>query len=398
MSMNTTFSPLSRRAALKLGGAFGLASLAGQAAFADTTGDRKLIIVILRGALDGLTALAPADDGQYRSARGQLALPQDQVLATAEGFGLHPALKAAHGLWSSGELALMHAASGPYRDRSHFDGQDVLEGGGPGVFATSDGWLNRAIALRPGRPAPVAIAASLPLILRGPAQATSWSPSIAPVPEDDTLTRLMRIYDGDAVLEPALAQAMQTADIVGDGMMNKRDARRAAGQAYAPLATAATKLLTAPGGPEAAVLSFDGWDTHANQGGLEGALARRLGALDDALSALKTGMGAHWPRTAILVMTEFGRTVALNGSNGTDHGTGGLAWLAGGAVKGGRILGDWPGLAPKALYDGRDLAPANDLRALAAGVLQAHWGLSTADLKSKVFPGLGSVTGELLRT
>lgn len=392
-----TFSVLSRRTALKLGGAFGLASLAGQAAFADTTGERKLVIVILRGALDGLTALAPVADGHYRSARGDLALPEGTVLATAEGFGLHPSLKAAHALWSAGELALMHAASGPYRDRSHFDGQDVLEGGGPGVFATSDGWLNRAVALRPGKPAPVAIASSLPLILRGPAQATSWSPSIAPTPDDDTLTRLMRLYDGDKVLEPALAQAIETSGIVGEGMMSGREARRAANQAYAPLATAAAKLMTAPGGPEAAVLSFDGWDTHANQGGEQGLLARRLAALDDALSALKTGMGAHWTRTAVLVMTEFGRTVALNGSNGTDHGTGGLAWLAGGAVRGGRILGDWPGLAPGVLHEGRDLAPANDLRALAAGVLQAHWGLESADLKNEVFPGLSAVTGDLLR-
>lgn len=395
---------LSRRTALKAAGALTLATLAGRAAFAATSGERKLVIIILRGAMDGLAAIAAVGDRHYASTRGSLALSPDAVLALTDGFGLHPALAGLHGLWQAGEFAFLHAAASPYRDRSHFDAQDVLESGGESVFSLADGWLNRASALRAAvsPSAPVAIAASLPLILRGPAPATSWSPSPAPEPDEDTLARLMRLYDGDRVLEASLSQALATAELIGEGSPTDRRMARRSGQpfAYAPLAQAAAKLLSAEAGPEAAVLSFDGWDTHANQGAAEGQLARRLAALDEAITALRTGLGAHWAKTAVLVMTEFGRTVAVNGTGGTDHGTGGVAFLLGGAVAGGQHLGDWPGLAPGALYQSRDLAPANDLRALAAGVLSAHWNLEPSDLSAKVFPGLArsAVLNGLMRS
>jgi uncharacterized protein (DUF1501 family) len=197
----------------------------------------------------------------------------------------------------------------------------------------------------------------------------------------------MDLYAGDALLGPTLAMAMQTDAIAGDAAMRGARGARLGPASYRPLAEAAARLLTAPGGPGAAVLGFDGWDTHANQGGAQGQLAGRLGGLDAALRALKVGMGAQWGDTLVLVVTEFGRTVAENGTGGTDHGTGGAAFVLGGAVAGGRMLGDWPGLSRSALYQNRDLAPANDLRGLFMAALHEHWGVERSDLTRTVFPG-----------
>jgi uncharacterized protein (DUF1501 family) len=237
-------------------------------------------------------------------------------------------------------------------------------------------------------------------VLRGSASATSWAPSFAPSASEDTLNRLMDLYAGDALLGPALASAIETNAIASasgmDGMGGK--ARRNGPGAYKGLAEAAARLLSAEGGPAAAVLSFDGWDTHANQGGANGQLALRLAGLDVALRELRNGLGAHWPKTVVAVVTEFGRTVAENGTGGTDHGTGSAAFLLGGAVSGGKFGGDWPGLAPKALFQGRDLAPANDIRSVFMAVLQDHWGLDRDTLGRIVFPdanGVRSISGLL---
>lgn len=382
---------LTRRNALVGAGALTLATAAGSAAFATAPGERKFVLVILRGALDGLAACAPVSDPHYRAARAGLALTPDQVLALSDGMGLHPRLAYLHRQWSAGKLAVMHAAASPYRERSHFDGQDVLESGGAAVFGVNDGWLNRALQLLPAEAASagVGIGATVPLVLRGSAQATNWAPSIAPSANQDTLMRLTDLYAGDALLGPALAQAIETATIAGDAdMSGMRGGGRVGPGAYRTLTEAAARLMAAPGGPVAGVVSLDGWDTHAGQGAGDGALALRLGALDTALAALETGLGAHWEKTVVIVASEFGRTVAENGTRGTDHGTGGVAFVFGGAVRGGRFVGDWPGLAPGALYEGRDLAPANDVRGLFAGALRDHWGLDRAALSSRVFPGL----------
>ncbi|MBY0422962.1 MAG: DUF1501 domain-containing protein, partial [Parvularculaceae bacterium] len=269
-------------------------------------------------------------------------------------------------------------------------GQDVLESGGAAVYAIADGWLNRALGAGPARKG-VAVSPALPLVLRGRAPASNYAPSFAPPPSADTLARLMDLYDGDSLLGPALASAAETEAIAGGaGMAGASQAARGgyAGQ-WKELAAAAAKLLAQPEGPQAGVLAFDGWDTHANQGAADGQLAGRLAALDAALRALKDGLGEDWARTVVVVATEFGRTAAVNGTGGTDHGTGGAAFVLGGAVKGGRILGDWPGLG--ALYQDRDVPPANDLRALFAGILAEHWGLSRSDLATKVFPGSGAL-------
>ncbi|HVY83807.1 MAG TPA: DUF1501 domain-containing protein [Caulobacterales bacterium] len=381
-----------RRSLLAGAAALGLASSA-QIAFAQTAGPRKVVFVILRGALDGLAAVAPYGDSRYHDLRPRLALaPPGQaggVLPLSDGFGLHPNLQFLKTSWDARELAIVHAASSPYRDRSHFEGQDVLESGGTATYGTQDGWLNRALAASPTHGEGVAIGEVVPLVLRGSAPASSWAPSVAPEPASDTLQRLTDLYANDAVLGPALARAVATDAMVGDtGMQEQGGMGRGRYAALNVLTEAAARLLAPANGPCAAVASFDGWDTHANQGSTNGALAARLQALDGAFAALKHGLGDRWNETVVVVATEFGRTVAENGTGGTDHGTGGVSFVLGGAVRGGRFHGDWPGLSQQALFQGRDLAPANDVRAVFAGVLQAQWGLDDAVLRSRVFPGL----------
>jgi len=394
-----TLPLMTRRAALIAGGAAFLAGSAGALTVSKQAGDRKFVLVILRGAMDGLAAAAPYGDAHYRALRGKLALAAPGevggVLPLTEGFGLHPNLTFLHERWAGSELAILPACASPYRERSHFDGQDVLETGAAEVFGASDGWLGRALtALPPGEAREaVAISSALPLVLRGSASATSWAPSFAPSASDDTLNRLMDLYAGDAILGPALASAIETNAIASASGMDTMGGkgRRAGPVAYKGLAEAAGRLLSAEGGPAAAVLSFDGWDTHANQGAANGQLALRLAGLDAALRALKDGLGPHWSQTVVAVVTEFGRTVAENGTGGTDHGTGSTAFLLGGAVSGGKFAGEWPGLAPKALFQGRDVAPATDLRSVFMTVLQDHWGLERGLMTRTVFPDAGGV-------
>ena len=401
-----TLPMMTRRGALIAGGAMFLPGSAGALTVSRQAGDRKFVLVILRGALDGLSAAAPYADPHYHDLRGRLALPSPGeaggVLPLTEGFGLHPNLVFLHEQWKSGALAILPACASPYRERSHFDAQDVLETGAAEVFGASDGWLGRALTALPPelKREAVGISGSLPLVLRGSASATSWAPSFAPSASDDTLNRLMDLYAGDTLLGPALASAIETnaiADASGMAGINGLGRRIGAG-AYKGLAEAGARLLSAEGGPAAAVLSFDGWDTHANQGAANGQLALRLAGLDAALRALRDGLSAHWENTVVTVVTEFGRTVKENGTGGTDHGTGSAAFLLGGAVSGGKFGGDWPGLAPSALYQGRDLAPANDLRSVFMTVLQYHWGLDRDTLGKTVFPdavGVRSITGLL---
>lgn len=374
----------------------GLALPGARAAFAQAprAEGRKLIVVILRGALDGLAALAPVSDPRYAPLRGSLG--QTGGADVGEGFRLHPSLENLADLWRAGEALALHAAASPYRERSHFDGQDVLESGAAAVGESRNGWLNRALALMGGAaPSAIAVGQSMPLILRGAAPASTWAPEVLPEADDDTISRLMDLYAEDETLSAALAAAIET-DAAAEGAMEIAEAMGASGprrqygpQAFQTVAYAASNLLTAPQGPDVAVVSFDGWDTHFNQGAETGQLANRLSGLDAAIAAFRQGLGAAWAQSAILVTTEFGRTVRENGSRGTDHGTGGVHFLLGGAVRGGRMIGDWPGLSR--LYQDRDLVPANDLRALFKGVLAAQWGLDRTDLDQAVFPGSAGV-------
>jgi uncharacterized protein (DUF1501 family) len=350
----------------------------------------KFIFIILRGAMDGLAAVVPYQDRAYRDLRRTIALDgpgaPGGVLPLTEGFGLHPALRTLHGLWREKQMSFMHAASSAYRDRSHFDGQDMLESGNARMYSADSGWLNRAITLLPNGPSKegIGIGRNLPLVLKGSAKTGTWAPALVEQSGADTLNRLMDMYAGDALLGPALAMAIETDKIAsgstmaGMGMVGGRG-----GAAYAPLAVSAARILTAPNGPAACVFSFDGWDTHAGQGGAQGQLANRFLQLDAALAALKTGLGTQWAKTTVIIATEFGRTARVNGTGGTDHGTGSAAFILGGAVAGGRMLGDWPGLS--SLYQNRDVIPANDVRTLFTMGLTNAWALDEALVKARVF-------------
>jgi uncharacterized protein (DUF1501 family) len=379
-----------RREFIRLLGAAGLgAALPAPIAFAQGAEDRHLLLIVLRGALDGLAAVVPWRERMLRDWREPLLPPAPGEAGGAlalgvDGFALHPALGFLHERFGQGELAILHAAASPYRERSHFDGQDVLENGALAALETRDGWLNRALQKMPAAPEATAVGGALPLVLRGDAHAVTWAPSGLPDPDEDTLERLVRLYEADPALHAALQDARELERAAG-GMQG--DARGVArGRNYRPLLQAGANLL-ASGAAGIAMVSLGGWDTHNNQGAGDGALAGRLRQLDEGLAAARQTLGPKWARTAVLVATEFGRTVRVNGSRGSDHGTGGAAFLLGGAVAGGRMLGDWPGLERKALYEDRDLYPANDLRALFKGVLREHLGVARADLDRFVFPG-----------
>lgn len=395
-------SPLrntSRRRFLLGAGALAASAALPEVLFASTGGSSRLVVVILRGALDGLAAVPPYGDPAYAGLHRELAIAApgnaDGALILDHTFGLHPSLSFLHERFAAGELVVFHAVCSPYRDRSHFDGQNVLENGLTKPIGTADGWLNRALAALPRGtgPAPeraVAISQNVPLILRGEAAVMSKSPQATPDVDEDLLARLADLYSKDEWFSARLSEAVQTEKMVdgaADGAtMSKTSARAANPDRAGAVARMAAELMRSDGGPEIAVIEASGWDTHANQGGAKGALAARLGGLDTALKSLADGLGTLWPQTAVLVATEFGRTAAVNGTRGTDHGTGGCAFLLGGAVRGGQVIADWPGLSPRSLLDNRDLLPTLDLRSVFKGVLDEHMRVDAKSLAKRVFP------------
>ena len=346
--------------------------------------DPRFVFVLLRGGLDGLGAVPAVGDPDYAAARGPLATFATPALAL-EGtpFALHPSLTEMHGLYRRGELAVVHATGLAYRERSHFDAQQVLESGGTRPYELATGWLGRALAAH-GNRSGLALTTAVPLALRGSDRIDTWAPSALPEPSPDLLARLEFLYAGDAALAQALARAKALREQPG---MN--DAPTAGGRAAAiALARKAGEMLAAARGPRVAMLEMGGWDTHANQAAPTGALANNLRTLDAALAALRESMApAIWSRSVVVVATEFGREVAVNGTQGTDHGTGGVAFVLGGAVHGGRVLADWPGLARSQRFEGRDLRVTSDLRSVLKGVLGEHLRLPTAVVEQTVFPG-----------
>jgi uncharacterized protein (DUF1501 family) len=386
-----------RRCVLAAGAKLTLLAPFARLAAAQSNEDSRLVLVILRGGLDGLAAVPPYAEPAYAQLRGALALPrpgaQDGALDLDGTFGLHPALANLHAMFRAREALVVHAAATPYRERSHFDAQKVLEAGGTAPGTSGGGWLNRALAALDAAgdaPGAVALADSVPLVLRGELAVTSWAPSRLPETDEDTLARVRRLYEAaDPTLAASLSGALEAREIAGDAGDARMGGR--GGQAVAPLASAAARFLASPDGPRIAVLDAGGWDTHANQGGAQGVLAQRLRGLDAGLQMLKSELGAHWARTTVVVVTEFGRTVAINGTRGTDHGTAGCAFVVGGAVAGGRVVADWPGLAARDLHEGRDLRATTDLRALFKAVLHERFGVTEGALARTVFPASDSV-------
>jgi len=386
-------SPATSRRALLLGGAsFAAWAYLPKFARAADGRDPRLIVVILRGALDGLATVAPTGDSDYAGLHGSMALTPDGPHAAVmldSFFALHPAMPEFARMYREQHAAVVHAVSTPYRDRSHFDGQDVLESGFAGPGRVQSGWLNRALGALPKGErvmSGLAVGPTTPLVLRGSAPTVGWAPVALPQAAEDTAMRLLELYHHrDPALASALSQGLQLDKAAqGDDMRPKPGTNNAG--AMRLVARGAAKLMAADDGPRIAALAFDGWDTHANEGGPVGRLAQLLSGLDGALSEFESGFGERWRDTAVVVATEFGRTARINGTEGTDHGTGTIALLAGGAVKGGRVISDWPGLKPASLYEGRDLAPTTDLRAVIKGVLRDHLGLSERVLAETVFP------------
>ena len=373
------------------------------AALTSPPGGQRFVFVILRGGLDGLSAVPAVGDPDFAAARGPLAQFASPALGLDATFALHPALAQLHAMYGRGELAVVHATGLSYHERSHFDAQQVLESGGPRPFELTTGWLGRALA--PGSTRSVALNTTVPLVLRGPGVVDTWAPSTAKggfaEPSADLLARLERLYADDAALATALlrAKALHQADAMPADMGGAAAMAAGTGAAkrgnFSVLAQRAADFLTQPGGPQAAVMEVGGWDTHASQGNPNGPLATGLRQLDAGLADLRDGLvaGGAWARSVVVVATEFGREVAMNGTLGTDHGSGGACFVFGGAVRGGRVLADWPGLAKRDRFEGRDLRSTTDLRAVLKGVLADHLQVSNRALNTDVFPGSEAVRG-----
>ncbi len=324
-------------------------------ALATVPTERRFVFIIQRGAADGLDILRPTGDSAFAGLRNGLIGDAAGTKLDAM-FTLHPALVDVGKMYGQGQALFVHAIASPYRDRSHFDGQNVLETGGTQPYAVRDGWLNRLVAILPrSSEEAIAVAPTVPTALRGSVQVASYAPSALPAAADDLMTRVTALYDADPKLHPAWSAALDTKGLA---------ANAGAAQDPASLGRLTARFLTKPNGPRIAMLETLGWDTHSAQ---KPRLANQLKNLDAMLAALRDGLGPAWADTTVLVATEFGRTVAMNGTGGTDHGTGSVAMLVGGAVKGGRVIADWPGLAANKLYQSRDLRPTGALDALIAG-------------------------------
>ena len=409
-----------RRAALLAAAGLGLSiNFLGRRAFAAADGalsQRKLVVFICRGAMDGLSVSPPVGDPDYAGLRGEIAIAgfgaPSGALKLDDTFGLHPKLVAVHALAMKGQARIAPAVASPDRARSHFEAQDMLESGTATVYAESSGWLNRAMqAMGPARRVQaLSVGGQAPLILRGPVQAASWSPGGYRDRDARLPAILADLYAGDALLGPALASGLETEAMAKiataapaqppaialapavqpmTAMASQAGAGNArAGDAAArALGVTLAQFMIEPNGPQIAVVSLDNFDTHANQGGAEGQLANRLAYLDAAIDGLSNGLGGQWDNTVVLVATEFGRTARINGTKGTDHGTGSTALVLGGGLKRGGIIGDWPTLAPARLFENRATWPALDIRALFKGVLAEQLGVDRRSLDTVVFPG-----------
>lgn len=389
--------PIGRRGALAGLGALFAWSYAPRLSSAAGSRDPRLLVLVLRGGLDGLAAVPPLGDPAFQQMRlGSDTMEPGAVLPLDNMFGLNRNMPVLAEMFRAQQALILHAISTAYRERSHFDAQHVLETGLPGLAPQErTGWLNRALELMPRGerlppPRGLAVSAVVPVIMTGRAPIDTWQRQVFRYADDETIARLLDLYEArDPVLAEALRRgAALDGVLAAEGATGGAAAGRIPGQPdFVTEASGAARLMARPDGPRIAAISYGGWDTHVEQGSIQGRLGRGLGALDAALAAVKAGLEPVWRDTVVAVVTEFGRTVRVNGSRGTDHGVGTVALLVGGAVRGGRVLSDWPGLAEAQLFQGRDLRPTLDLRAAMKGMLAEHLGLDARLLGARVFPG-----------
>ncbi|MBI2185722.1 MAG: DUF1501 domain-containing protein [Acidobacteria bacterium] len=357
--------------------------------FAEVRHRGRLVFVLLRGGFDGLAAVVPYGDPTYRQLRGGFAFEESELVHLTDVFGLAPGLAPLGELWDANELVVLHAMAIPYRTRSHFDGQAILETGLDRPVGSSDGWLNRLLQVMSGTRSGIAIAAGLPRSLAGSFEAQTWSPTQLGVVDDAYLERLAALYRRDQALHGRFEAAMQQKDLVGEEPMAGGGARRGG---MTPIMRAAARILRTETGPNIAAVEFSGWDTHAVQGLAGGALDRLLGQLAEGLMAFRADMGAAWSTTTVVVMTEFGRTARANGTRGTDHGTAGAGFVIGPSVTRSRVFSDWPGLSDRNLFENRDLRPTLDTRSILKAAIAGTFDLTPAQA-DRVFPGSAGVRG-----
>lgn len=393
-----------------------LLALAGGAALgpiwatrAETT-PRRLVVVMLRGAVDGLNVVVPHTEQEYYDARPSIAVAKpgadNGALALDGRFALHPALAALMPLWNDKQLAFIHATGSPDPSRSHFDAQQFIENGTPGRPSTADGWMNRVLAALPGTRGPtdaVSVGPTLPFILRGPIAVANLplGPNAArpiAIDQPQVANAFDRLYGGSDRQSLAYRQGREArAELVANMASDEQkmaDNGAPPADALPAMATRFAGLMTRDAHIRLAFASLGGWDTHVNQGSHDGQLANRLRPLGAGLAALAQGLSGDWNNTVVVVISEFGRTVHENGNRGTDHGHGNVIWVVGGPVKGGKVYGDWPGLAAGQLYQGRDLAVTTDYRHVLATILERHLRLPDAAM-AKIFPGMPAPKGNL---
>ena len=359
----------------------------GTLSLATVPGSGKLVFVLLRGGLDGLSAVVPYGDRDYRDVRGPLAFKKTDLEVLNDQFGLAPGLHPLKQLWDQGELAVVHAMAIPYRTRSHFDGQAILETGLDAPRGSSDGWLNRLLQVMDGKRSGIAVAAGLPLSLSGAHSVKTWSPANLGVVDDGYVDRLHVLYQHDPRLLDRFEAALQMPEV---GMM--RTSRSGGRQQIEGILGATARFLREPDGPNVAAVEFSGWDTHANQGKQGGQLDRLLAQLARGILTFKAQVGSTWDQTTLVVMTEFGRTARPNGTGGTDRGTAGAGFIIGPNLSRSRVLSDWPGLAKTALYESRDLRPTLDTRTVLKAVVEGCFELNRNQL-NRIFPGADQLKG-----
>ncbi|MDD1826068.1 DUF1501 domain-containing protein [Photobacterium sp. ZSDE20] len=377
---------MNRRQFMGMAAAVGVSAMLPFPSFAKTRSDNIFVWISLRGAMDGLNVVVPHADPDYVDLRPNIGLKPNQLLKLDSFFGLHPSLKSCHQWYENKELSFVHACSTAYRERSHFDGQKILENGTSDPFNT-EGWLSRLLSLSSEKYDGIAIDSGLPLIMQGKSTVASWYPNRLKTRDKQT-ELLEELFQSDQMLSSNFESVMKIDELVGD---------QGVGKQFKSLMSKTGDILSADNGPNIAAVELGGWDTHANQGSVNGRLSNQLKTLDAGLAALKESLGSRWNNTVIIAASEFGRTAKENGTKGTDHGTGNVMLVAGSAMANkasnissssaslGQVIANWPGLSQENLYQGRDLKPTTDMRGVIKGVLNQHLSIEEKQLNT-IFP------------